>query len=115
MAELRDFHGPNAAYVLDLYERWLLDPATVDEGWRSYFTSFTPPADAAPASPAPAAAGTGSGGDVQKALAAAELAHAVRGRGHTAARLNRARAIDSHKLQSANAPKRMIPGTAARR
>ncbi|HEU0012832.1 MAG TPA: 2-oxoglutarate dehydrogenase E1 component [Longimicrobium sp.] len=85
MAELRDFHGPNAAYVLDLYERWLLDPATVDEGWRSYFSSFTPPAEAAPASPA---AGAAAGADVQKALAAAELAHAVRGRGHTAARLN---------------------------
>ncbi|HWK88332.1 MAG TPA: hypothetical protein VNP72_00005, partial [Longimicrobium sp.] len=90
MAELRDFHGPNAAYVLDLYERWLLDPATVDEGWRSYFANFTPPAEAAaaPASPAAPATGAGAGADVEKALAAAELAHSVRGRGHTAARLN---------------------------
>ncbi len=61
MAELR-FHGPNAGYVLELYERFQRDPASVDEGWRAYFASATPAdlaaLDAAAAPPAaPAAPG----------------------------------------------------------
>ena len=36
---LRSSHlaGQNAAYIEDLYEAFLADPATVPENWRSYF------------------------------------------------------------------------------
>jgi len=84
MADLREFTGPNAAYVLDLYDRFLSDPASVEEGWRGYFASFAPPAADAPAAGAPAA----SGADVERVIAGRELARAIRARGHTAARLD---------------------------
>jgi 2-oxoglutarate dehydrogenase E1 component len=83
MADLREFHGPNAGYVLDLYERFQRDPSLVDEGWRSYFASFTPTGDASVSSGASA-----SGTDVQAVLDAYELAVSIRARGHTAARLD---------------------------
>ncbi|MBA2244614.1 MAG: 2-oxoglutarate dehydrogenase E1 component, partial [Gemmatimonadetes bacterium] len=87
MADLREFHGPNAGYVLDLYERYREDPATLDAQWRSFFESFTPPAagdGAEAAAPAAAAASL----DVEKLVAARELSRAIRVRGHTAARLD---------------------------
>lgn len=93
MAELREFHGPNAGYVLDLYERFSRDPSSVDEGWRAYLSSLSP-ADvqrlesaAAPAAAAPSA-GAAAGVDLQKVFAARELGRAIRSRGHTAARLD---------------------------
>jgi 2-oxoglutarate dehydrogenase E1 component len=92
MAELREFHGPNAGYVLDLYERFTRDPASVDEGWRAYLSSLSP-ADverlesaAAPAAAPPSAAAPAA--DLQKVFAARELGRAIRARGHTAARLD---------------------------
>jgi 2-oxoglutarate dehydrogenase E1 component len=97
MAELR-FHGPNAGYVLELYERFQRDPASVDEGWRTYFASAAP-ADLAAleASPAPADASTAPAGpaasaasiaDVGRLFSARELGRAIRARGHTGARLD---------------------------
>ncbi len=83
MADIQEFHGPNAGYVLDLYERYLRDPASVDAGWQTYFRSFTPPAPEAPA-----AAGGAAGFDLDTVAAAHELAEAIRARGHTAARLS---------------------------
>jgi 2-oxoglutarate dehydrogenase E1 component len=85
MADLRNFVGPNAGYVLDLYERYLADPASVDGGWQDFFRSFTPPAPEG----APIAAGAVAGGyDPDTIVAAHELAEAIRARGHTAARLS---------------------------
>jgi 2-oxoglutarate dehydrogenase E1 component len=34
------FTGPNAGYVAELYERYLIDPVSVDAGLRAYFDSF---------------------------------------------------------------------------
>jgi 2-oxoglutarate dehydrogenase E1 component len=84
MADLRSFVGPNAGYVLDLYERFLRDPPSVDAGWQEFFRTFTPPAPEAPA-PGEGAAG---GYDPDAVVAAHELAEAIRARGHTAARLS---------------------------
>jgi 2-oxoglutarate dehydrogenase E1 component len=93
MAELR-FHGPNAGYVLELYERFQRDPASVDEGWRTYFASVSPAeiaaldAAAAPtAAPAPSAP-AGAAPDLDKLFSARELGRTIRARGHTAARLD---------------------------
>ncbi|MET0398008.1 MAG: 2-oxoglutarate dehydrogenase E1 component [Longimicrobiaceae bacterium] len=79
MADLRSFVGPNAGYVLDLYERFLRDPSSVDAGWQEFFRTFTPPAPEAPAA---------GGYDPDAVVAAHELAEAIRARGHTAARLS---------------------------
>ena len=94
MAELREFHGPNAGYVLDLYERFARDPASVDEGWRAYLSSLSP-ADvqrlesaAGPAAAPSATPGAAPQVDLEKVFAARELGRAIRARGHTAARLD---------------------------
>ena len=78
------FHGPNAGYILELYDRYLSDPASVDAETRAFFAEWTPPpiggngaATAAPAA-APAA-------DVSKILAAANYAQNIRIYGHLAA------------------------------
>jgi 2-oxoglutarate dehydrogenase E1 component len=44
-ADWRDFHGFNAGYVLELYERYLRDPASVDEATRRVFQSTEPPSE----------------------------------------------------------------------
>src|SRR5687768_16749366 len=86
MADLREFHGPNAAYVLDLYEQYLRDPQSVDAEWRDYFGQLSPDQveAAVPAAPASAAPGV----DVRKLVAAREMSRTIRTRGLTAARLD---------------------------
>ncbi|MBV9108017.1 MAG: 2-oxoglutarate dehydrogenase E1 component, partial [Gemmatimonadetes bacterium] len=93
MSDLREFHGPNAGYVLDLYEQYLRDPASVDAEWQSYFRDLDPAqvdtalsAGAPASSSAPAAAGPAI--DVQKLVAAREMSRTIRTRGLTAARLD---------------------------
>ncbi|HEU4884352.1 MAG TPA: 2-oxoglutarate dehydrogenase E1 component [Longimicrobium sp.] len=95
MAELR-FHGPNAGYVLELYERFQRDPASVDDGWRAYFASVSPadlaaldaePASSSP-SASPASAGSAAPADLTKLFAVRELGRVIRQRGHTAAKLD---------------------------
>jgi 2-oxoglutarate dehydrogenase E1 component len=88
MSDLRSFHGPNAAYVLDLYERFRRDPASVGEDWRTFFGNFDPDqaVDVAMVSGPPAAGDPGP--SIGKILAAHRLAQAIRARGHTASRLD---------------------------
>jgi len=93
MADLREFHGPNAGYVLDLYDQYLRDPHAVDEGWRTYFSQFTPEQVAASTGAAPAAAARPAASaapsvDVRKLVAAREMSRTIRTRGLTAARLD---------------------------
>jgi 2-oxoglutarate dehydrogenase E1 component len=90
MSDLRSFHGPNAGYVVGLYERFLQDPASVEEAWRAFFENAPPAVEAN----GPAAALGQSlttrfpKAEVRRILAARELARAIRSRGHTAARLD---------------------------
>ena len=81
MADLRQFHGPNAGYVLDLFERFSRDPQSVDDGWRAFFQEFNPTSSDAsqPGTTGPA---------IRLVLGARELARSIRSRGHTAADLN---------------------------
>jgi 2-oxoglutarate dehydrogenase E1 component len=41
----REFHGPNAAYVLELYERYRRDPHSVDPVSREAFARLAVPAE----------------------------------------------------------------------
>ncbi|MDQ1432249.1 MAG: multifunctional 2-oxoglutarate metabolism enzyme [Actinomycetota bacterium] len=60
--------GPNSGLVEDLYQRYLEDPASVDDHWRAYFSGEAPPPNGGPApasappvppaAPAPAAPAT---------------------------------------------------------
>lgn len=56
------FHGPNAGYLLELYERYQENPQSVDAATRAYFENWKPETDgfhgdAPPARPAPAVPG----------------------------------------------------------
>ncbi|HEY4388763.1 MAG TPA: hypothetical protein VGN34_30295, partial [Ktedonobacteraceae bacterium] len=42
MYDLNNFYGPNAGYVLELYERYLQDPASVDAPTQALFSTWFP-------------------------------------------------------------------------
>lgn len=102
MYNLEAFYGPNAGYVLELYERYLQDPASVDEETRTIFATWTPeqqllqpaattgittPSPSQPPTP-PACGDTNLAMLVKHTVAASLLAHALRERGHLGAHLD---------------------------
>lgn len=105
---LATFTGPNAAYVLDLYDQYLHDPSALDQATRDFFAAWqqTPPdlgvrapatngrvtTSAVPSSPAPGFAPESSARDkivpeeaVRLAMGVTALARAIRDYGHLAA------------------------------
>ncbi len=95
MDNLIDFHGPNAGYILELYARYQEDPAAVDPRPRAIFERWTPMEAVdgrtnGAAMPAAAAgiAPTLPGGQLEKAMAVANLAQAIREYGHLDAGTN---------------------------
>lgn len=81
---LREFHGPNAAYILELYDRYSRNPDSVDESMRAQFAHWTPPIDDGfSALPIP-----GTAWRVEQLVAVTNLAQAIRGFGHLAATLD---------------------------
>jgi 2-oxoglutarate dehydrogenase E1 component len=80
---LEQFQGVNAGYVLELYERYRQNPASVDAATRKAFDSWTPTAPRAAATgaePAPA--------NIHVVVGAANLVESIRRYGHLAARLD---------------------------
>jgi 2-oxoglutarate dehydrogenase E1 component len=77
------FSGINRGYVLEVYERFRKDPASVDPETRALFERWTPPADTD-------AAADASSSDVpaRTAVAAVNLAQSIRRYGHLAAQLD---------------------------
>jgi 2-oxoglutarate dehydrogenase E1 component len=75
------FHGPNLAYVLEMYEGYRDDPASVDEVTRGFFERWSPPRRGAEDEGFPAAA-------LDKALKATRLVEGIRSFGYAAARLD---------------------------
>jgi len=84
MSLINDFHGPNAGYVLELYERFLEDPDSVDPASRAIFEQWTPQPNGMAAHVAAPAAGV----PIAKIVGAANLAQSIRMHGHHAARLD---------------------------
>jgi len=76
-----EFHGPNAAYVLELYERFQQDPQSVDAATRDLFAHWTPSLNGHRPP-------TQSSASVDKVVGVAKLARAIRGYGHLAAHLD---------------------------
>ncbi|HXV43162.1 MAG TPA: thiamine pyrophosphate-dependent enzyme, partial [Anaerolineae bacterium] len=77
----RDFHGPNAGYILELYDRYQHDPNAVDPVTRAYFEQWTPPTREAVAQLEPTPA-------IDKIVATVNLAQAIREYGHLQAQLD---------------------------
>ena len=90
MSDLSAFHGPNAGYVLELYDRYRDDPSSVDPETRAMFDRVDPVeveslATARPRAGAPpvaTSAPTGPIYDVSAVVGAAALAQAIRDYGH---------------------------------
>jgi 2-oxoglutarate dehydrogenase E1 component len=79
-----DVSGINRGYVLELYERFRQDPASVDAETRAFFESWTPPADdVREEKPA-----TDGGVPLRAAVSAVNLAQSIRRYGHLAAQLD---------------------------
>ncbi|HVG72972.1 MAG TPA: 2-oxoglutarate dehydrogenase E1 component [Vicinamibacterales bacterium] len=79
---LEQFAGVNAAYVLELYERYRQNPESVDPETRKAFESWTPESPTGPA-PTPAA-----NVDTRVVVGAANLVESIRRYGHLAAQLD---------------------------
>ncbi len=95
MYDLERFYGPNAGYVLDLYERYLQDPNSVDAETRAVFATWSAPQAeqqssqlSSPARQKLPQADSVSAPQVSKIVAAWALAHSIRERGHLAAHLD---------------------------
>ena len=89
MSDLDAFHGPNAGYVLDLYDRYLESADSVGPEWRDYFERFTPAVPSTNGAATYRAAPDGiAAAPVEKIVGAAALVDAIREYGHLAARID---------------------------
>nr|MBA3337879.1 2-oxoglutarate dehydrogenase E1 component [Chloroflexia bacterium] len=86
-SDLNAFYGPNAGYVLELYDRYLADPDAVDTETRAYFAS-NPPTMNGTAPGAGTSSSVGTALDVKRVVAAAALTQAIREFGHLAVQLD---------------------------
>lgn len=77
MNTLREFYGPNAGYVLELYDRFLKDPSSVDAETRRLLESWKPEPEEPQKSE-----------DWKTVLAVVKLAQSIRQFGHIAAQLD---------------------------
>lgn len=91
MDNLRTFYGPNAGYVLELYERYLDDPTSVDTITRTAFEQWSPyetEGSATERAVFPHVIPSTTPLQVTQVVAASALAHAIRERGHLGAHLD---------------------------
>src|SRR5690349_10211652 len=86
MSDFSPFHGPNAGYVLELYDRYRADPQSVDAATRAFFEQWTPPAEQAPLAPARRADGAEI--DITRTVGAARLIRYIRELGHLDAHID---------------------------
>lgn len=94
---LSEFYGPNAGYIWELFEKYRIDPKSVDAGTRAYFDAHAADLERALATPStvPSTPRTGvqtETGAVSLALEeiikVVNLANAIREYGHLAAQLD---------------------------
>jgi 2-oxoglutarate dehydrogenase E1 component len=78
---LTKIYGLNAGYVVELYDKYLASPDSVDERTRAFFANWTPITEQTVEMPAAMVA------DVRKVTAIANYAQAIRQFGHVAAQL----------------------------
>jgi 2-oxoglutarate dehydrogenase E1 component len=79
-----EFHGPNLAYILELYEQYRNDANSVDETTRRLFEKWSP----AEVSQTPLQAPLGTTRDLLALTGAANLAQAIRVYGYLSAKLD---------------------------
>jgi|GEM_PF-6196108 len=87
MSNLNIFHGPNAGYALELYERYQQDPTSVDPATRAFFDTWTPTDGYSTPTVAPLPMAE-TGLDVDTIVGAARLIRYIRELGHLAAHID---------------------------
>lgn len=75
----KDFHGPNAGYILELYNRYLINPKSIDPKTKSIFDQWKPTIDG----DIPTLST-----DINKIVGAVNLAQDIRAYGHLAAKID---------------------------
>ena len=84
----RDFQGVNEGYVLELYDRFVVDPQSVDEKTRELFRTWTPPGASPISGSARPRVPLADGLDIRISVGAISLAESIRRYGHLAARID---------------------------
>lgn len=82
MSSWRDFQGVNLGYALELYERFLADPQSVDAVSRAYFEHSPPPTEV------PGETRLSLANTIGKIVGGANLAESIRKFGHLDARID---------------------------
>jgi 2-oxoglutarate dehydrogenase E1 component len=85
---LSPFYGPNAGYVLELYEKYLEDPAKADPQTRAAFDGWPPLSELEKLLKGPPPLTSTAEISADKITAAANLAQAIRMFGHLSAKLD---------------------------
>src|SRR5579859_7982354 len=85
MYDLETFYGPNAGYVLELYDRYRQNPASVDAATRAIFDTWSPYGQLTVEQETTTER---EAFPISKIVAASALAHAIRSRGHLGAHLD---------------------------
>jgi 2-oxoglutarate dehydrogenase E1 component len=81
------FFGPNAGYMLELYERFQADPTTVDAETRAFFERWQPPVEGT-ITPEWGADTAAPAVDITRTVGTARLIRYIRELGHLAARID---------------------------
>ncbi|WP_141433570.1 2-oxoglutarate dehydrogenase E1 component [Bacillus sp. 03113] len=79
----KDFFGPNLGYVVELYDKYLENPQSVDEDMRSYFQKWGSPIKKSEVN----AHSKASPQQLEKVVSAIKLANKIRAYGHQAANI----------------------------
>ena len=82
MDNQQDFQGVNLGYVLELYDRYLRDPNSVDAKIRVFFKHWKPPEEER------RGAGTIAATEIDKIVGTVNLAESIRKFGHMDARID---------------------------
>lgn len=88
MSNPNTFYGPNIGYVLELYDKYLEDPAALDDKTAEFFSNWSPKQALADAMTDSGDMVVGDGVDMSTVVGAVELAQAIRQFGHLAANLD---------------------------
>jgi 2-oxoglutarate dehydrogenase E1 component len=84
----QQFHGPNAAFVLELYERYQLNPELVDEATRGLFDQWQPLAEETAMPREASVVGLSNLNEIESGIAAASYVRAIRERGYLLAHVD---------------------------
>ncbi len=88
----QQFHGPNAGYILELYEKFQADPASVDAATRAQFEAWPPPADflqnGHSAAATAVSTATAPSFQPEKIMGAVNLAQSIRQFGHLGSQID---------------------------